>query len=268
MTRVAGKLAMRCGVELPERPDLEALPTASGSGRARLGQWMLQLVADGPAAHGRRIEGEAQASEHFGSRQAIRRGWFGRQQFAQERFHPWRPVRGVIPTGGTGLPASGLPEGRRAEIVGVEFVEASATEAELFGHGRGGDFRAPESGKNFADQRRAETMGKLAKMFFISHTMAVSDEQTKLPLLQPCGPSVGLRYAPASSRPAGLECSPLLARLSGFARTLFAFARNATPPKPVLTARTLGKAPSNWVSAIVWDCCPSALPSDGGIPER
>jgi len=37
---------------------------------------------------------------------------------------------------------------------------------------------------------------------------------------QPCGLSVGLRYAPASSKPAGLEAF-------AFARTLFAFARNA-----------------------------------------
>ena len=109
------------------------------------------------------------------------------------------------------MPGGGLAAGGRAEIVGVEFVEAGATEAELFGRSRGGDFRAPEYGKNFADQRGAETMGQLAKMFFISPTMTATDEPTKLPLLQPCGPSVGLRYAPASSRPAGLECSPLLA---------------------------------------------------------
>ena len=41
---------------------------------------------------------------------------------------------------------------------------------------------------------------------------------------QPGGPEASLRYAHLASGPPGWECSPLLARLFGFDRTLFAFA--------------------------------------------
>ena len=58
------------------------------------------------------------------------------------------------------------------EIVRREFIKASASQTEFFGGHRGGEFLSPEGRKHFAYQRSAETMGKLAIMFFISRRMA------------------------------------------------------------------------------------------------
>jgi hypothetical protein len=60
----------------------------------------------------------------------------------------------------------------------------------------------------------------------------------------------GLPSACATLRPPpgpqGRECSPLLAHLSGFARTLFAFARNATPIMRMRLRRGRNAAVFSW----------------------
>lgn len=48
--RNAGEPAVRGGVEAPEGADLQALPAASGGGRARRRRRIGQLVGNGPAA--------------------------------------------------------------------------------------------------------------------------------------------------------------------------------------------------------------------------
>jgi len=59
---VPRKPTMWGGIQLPERPDLEALPAASGSGWARLGQWMSQMMAQRPAPNRSGVQGQAQAA--------------------------------------------------------------------------------------------------------------------------------------------------------------------------------------------------------------
>jgi hypothetical protein len=113
------------------------------------------------------------------------------------------------------------------EIVAVKFVEAGAAQAELVSGDDGGDFVPAEGREEFTDQRCPETMGELTVMFFIAARMRVPSGVGEFGV----GPA-GLKPASAPLRPAsgpqGRACSPLRAHLSGFARTLFAFARNAT----------------------------------------
>ena len=189
---------------------------------------MCQLVGDGPAAHGGGINLETETAVDFGGGAAIRRGRFGGEQFAQERLDASGPVRRVIAARSARRPERCRRVGGGVEIIGVELVEAGAAEAEFFGGDGGGDFVATESGEEFADQWSAETVSELSIMFFKAARMRVRREVGERGLPAPAGlPSASAPLRPPPG-PQGRECSPLLARLSGFARTLSTFARNAT----------------------------------------
>ena len=118
--------------------------------------------------------------------------------------------------------------GRGTEIVSIEFIEAGSPQSEFFGGNGGGQFFAPQGRQHLADQRRAETMGKLAIMFFINAQNGISPRSYRTDSSSPAGlPSAFATLKPPPG-PQGWKCSPLLAHLSGFERTLFAFARRAT----------------------------------------
>ena len=170
---IAGEPAVGRGVELPERTDFEALPAADRGGRARSWGGMRQLVGDGPAAHRSRVNVETEAAVDFGGGAAIGRGWFRGEQFAQERLDAGGPDGRVIAARSAGRPERRLRARSGAEIIGVEFVEAGAAEAEFFGGDGSGDFVAAESGEEFADQGSAETVGELTIMFFKAARMGV-----------------------------------------------------------------------------------------------
>ena len=98
-----------------------------------------------------------------------------------------------------------------AEVIGVEFVEAGAAEAEFFGGNGGGDFVAAESGEEFADQGSAETMSELTIMFFKAARMRVRRAVGERGPPAPAGlPSACATLRPPPG-PQGRECSPLLA---------------------------------------------------------
>ena len=133
---------------------------------------MGQALRDGPAAHGGGVEEEAQAAMDFGGGAAIGRGRFGGEQLAQKRLGAVGPVRGVVAARGARRPAVFVVAGDSAQIVAVEFVEASATEAEFICGRDGRDFVATEGGEDFADQRSAKTVGELKIIFFMAARMA------------------------------------------------------------------------------------------------
>ena len=203
-------------------------------------------MSDGPAPHGGRIDRDAQAAVDFRGGAAIGRGWFGREQFAQEGCGAVGPVRSVVAAGGGGRPVVLVMPRDRAQIIGIELVEACATQAELVRGGAGGDVVAAEGRQDFADQRGTETMGKLAIMFFIAARMPRPAALDERGLPAPLGlPSACATLRPPPG-PRGRKCSPLLARLSGFARTLFTFARTATASMsrlPKISARRLKSRP-------------------------
>jgi hypothetical protein len=123
---IAGEPAVRRGIKLPERADFQALPATDRGGWARGGCGMRQLVGDGPAAHGGGINVETEAAVDFGGGAAIRRGWLGGEQFAQERLDAGGPDGRVIAARSAGRPERRLRARDGAEIIGVEFVEAGA----------------------------------------------------------------------------------------------------------------------------------------------
>ena len=82
----------------------------------------------------------------------------------------------MISSRGSGLPALLLAAGGGPEIGRIKFIKASASQTEFFGGHRGGEFLSSEGPKHLADQRSAETMGKLAIMFFITRRMAQSGQ--------------------------------------------------------------------------------------------
>ena len=174
--RVARKPAVGRGIELPERADFEALPAAPRGGWARGREGVSELMSEGPAAHGGRIDLDAQAAEDFGGSTAVGRGRLGREQFAQERFGAVGPVRSVVAAGGSRRPARRVRSSRGAQIVAVEFVEACATQTELIRGDGGGDLVAAEGGEEFADQGRTETMRELTIMFFKAEGCGLRDE--------------------------------------------------------------------------------------------
>ena len=133
---------------------------------------MSQVLGEGPTADGGRIDDLAQAALHFGGGAAIGCGRLGGEELAQEWRGARRPVRGVVAARGAGRPAILLVAGASPQIVGVEFVEASATQTELRCGRDGGDRATAEAGEHFADQRSTETVGELTIMFFIAARMA------------------------------------------------------------------------------------------------
>jgi len=60
-----------------------------------------------------------------------------------------------------------LMSGGGTEIIGIKLVKTSATQAQFFSGGGGGQFVASKSSKDFTDQGRAQTVRQLAIVFFI-----------------------------------------------------------------------------------------------------
>lgn len=126
---------------------------------------MGQLVGHGPAAHGGRIDPDAQAAMDLGGGEMIGRGRTGREQPAEERSDACGPVRGVVAAGGAMSPAVFLMPCGRAEIAGVEFVEVGAAQNEPFSRSDGRDLVPAKSSEDYSDQRSAETAGDLTICF-------------------------------------------------------------------------------------------------------
>lgn len=169
--------AMGCGVQLPERAGLEALPAAQRSRSARNWKGMSQLLFDGPSADGGRVNFKIETAMDFGGGKAIR-GWgFGGKEFAQEGFDACGPMRGVIAAGNAGRPGILPVVGDGAKVIGVEQIEAGAAQFEGLRGSAGRGLAIAEGSQDFADQRRAEAMGELAIMFFIAPRMRESREK-------------------------------------------------------------------------------------------
>ena len=163
--------AVRGGVELPERADLAALPAADGGAWLGRGLFGGEAVGEGEAADGGRIELVIEAAFDLAGGGAVAGRRAGREQLAQQRLDLDRPGCSVIAAGDAGQPARGLATRAGAEVVGVELVEASASDAEFGGGGRGAQLIGAEGGKDFADEGWSDTVGELLAVFFIARKM-------------------------------------------------------------------------------------------------
>jgi hypothetical protein len=156
---------VRRAIQLPEFADLGALPAADGRGGFRVGLGPGELVFDGPAADLGAIQFEAAEAQGFAGDETVvgRRG--GGEAFAQAREDVGGPVGGVIAAGGAGGPLLRPVVSAGAEIVGVEFMEATVAEVELAGGGAGVEPAGAELRQDETDQGSGEPMRELA--FFI-----------------------------------------------------------------------------------------------------
>jgi hypothetical protein len=161
----AWKPAVRRDVELPEFADPGALPAADGRGGLGVGFGMGQLVSDGPAADLGAIQFEATEAQDFAGEETGVGGRRRSEPLAQERQDVGGPVGGVIAAGDARRPVLLMVVGTGAEIIGLEFVEATPTEVEFAGGGASREEAGAELGEDEPDQRCGETMRELA--FFI-----------------------------------------------------------------------------------------------------
>ena len=138
---------------------------------------------------------EAQAALNLAGGEAVAGGWTRGEPLAQERFDLGGPGRGMVAARGARHPGKLAAGGAGAQIVGVEFIEASAPEAEFGGGGYGTDLPGTKGREHLADKGRSETVDELLVMFFIA--ARIRGERR--------------RREPASAWRRCAECSPLLA---------------------------------------------------------
>jgi hypothetical protein len=159
------KPAVGRDVERPEFADWGPLPAADGREQWGVGFGMRELIFDGPTPDLGAIQFEVAEAQGFAGHETVVGGRSGGAAFAQQREEVGGPVGGVIAAGDAGRPVLLLVVGTRAEIIGLEFVEATTTEVEFAGGGAGREEPFAELGEDETDQRRGETMRELA--FFI-----------------------------------------------------------------------------------------------------
>ena len=96
------------------------------------------------------------------------------------------------------------------QVIGIKLVEPGAAQVQLLSGRSSGQFITTKSGKDFTDQRRAQTVRELAIMLFITERMRQSEPN-------------GQRATPAlrAFRQPPLRSGLLQARRAG----VFAFAR-------------------------------------------
>src|ERR1700681_3824016 len=123
------KPAMWRSVVLPELPDLLDLPAAHRCGTFFVKGIGGQLLKERPATDGGAIEPEVMTAMHLRSGETVGGRGAGTQQLAQQIEHQRGPLRETVAAGTPRLPVALRALGARAQIVGVEHVEAAATEA-------------------------------------------------------------------------------------------------------------------------------------------
>src|SRR5229473_5429667 len=99
------------GVQLPEFPDLAALPAPDRSWRAVIGFGVGQVVLDSPAADLGAVGFKLALAEQFAGGKAVG-GWgIAAEPFAQQRVHFRGPSGGMIAAGNIGRPGGLLMMG-------------------------------------------------------------------------------------------------------------------------------------------------------------
>ena len=172
-----GPPAVRGGVELPERADLAALPAAHGGPGLGRGLAWSESVGEGKAADGGGIDLQIEAASDLAGGEAVAGGRAGGEQLAQQRLNGGGPGRGVIAAGDARLPAVSLTARTGTKVVGIEFVETGAAEAEFGGGGGAGQLTGAEGGEDFAGEGRGDAFGELLAVFFIAARLTARPDE-------------------------------------------------------------------------------------------
>lgn len=123
---VAGQPGMGAGVVLPERSQVAGLPAFDGFGGGFVAGIGGKLVLDGPAADAGAVGFEVEPTMEFAGAGAVGRGWFGGEEFFEQRENFRRPGGLMIAAGTSGRPRLGLALGTSTEILAVELVKTGA----------------------------------------------------------------------------------------------------------------------------------------------
>lgn len=130
----AGQEGMGRGVVLPESAVVAGLPAFDGLGRGLVAGVGGQLVLEGPAADTGAVGLEVQTAVEFAGGGAVGGGRLGGKEFGEQRADLVGPDGMMVAAGAAGRPGVGVALGAGVQIVGVEFVEAGAGQAQ-FGSG-------------------------------------------------------------------------------------------------------------------------------------
>jgi hypothetical protein len=166
LVRRAGEEGMGRGVVLPEGAVVAGLPAADGLGRGLVAGVGGQFVFKSPAADAGAVGLEVQAAVQFAGGGAIRGGRFGRQELGEQCADRVGPGGMMVAAGAAGCPGLGVPLSAGTQIVGVEFVEAGAGQAQFGGGGTRGEVPGAMVGQEVTDEGSRQALDQL--LFFIA----------------------------------------------------------------------------------------------------
>lgn len=148
-----GQEGMWGGVILPEGPQVADLPAFDRFGRGFEASIWGQLVFDGPAADTGAVGFEVEAAVEFAGGGAIGGGRLGGQELGQKGGYWLRPGGVMVAAGKAGRPSSGVVLDTGLKVIGVEFVEASASQSQFLGGLASGELPAAIVGQEVTNQR-------------------------------------------------------------------------------------------------------------------
>ena len=111
---------------------------------------------------------EAEAALDFAGGKAVAGRRAAGEELAQQGCDLCGPRGGMIAARGARKPGALAALGAGAQIVGVEFVEPSAAQAEFRRRGYPAQFVPAKGGKDFTNERRSEAVDQLLIVFFIA----------------------------------------------------------------------------------------------------
>lgn len=162
----AGEEGVGRGVVLPEGTVVTGLPASDGLGRGLVAGVGGQPVFEGPAADAGAVGLEVQAAVQFAGGGAVRGGRLGGQELGEQRADLVRPGGMMVAAGAAGRPGIGVALGAGAQIVGVEFVEAGAGQAQFGGGSARGEVPGAMVGQEVTDEGSRQALDQL--LFFMA----------------------------------------------------------------------------------------------------
>ena len=146
---------------MPEGAIVAGLPALDGFGSGLGAGVGGQLVLAGPAADTGAVGLEVQAAVQFAGGGAVRGGRLGRQELGEQREDSVGPGGMMVAAGAAGRPGLDVALGAGAQIVGVEFVEAGAGQAQFGGGGARGEWPGAMVGQEVADEGSRKALDQL-----------------------------------------------------------------------------------------------------------
>jgi hypothetical protein len=157
----AGEEGVGRGIVLPEGAQVAGLPAFDGFGRCLVAGVGGQFVFEGPAADAGAVGLEVQAAVEFAGGGAVRGGRLGRKELGEQCADLVGPGGMMVAAGAAGRPGIGVALGAGAQIVGVEFVEASAGQAQFGGGGTCGEVPGAMVGQELTDEGSRQALNQL-----------------------------------------------------------------------------------------------------------